>query len=383
MRCSAAMQSKMQKARSMNADQKPLQTKPDAAAVRDARANNPKMRERDLAHSLGISEAEFVESFVGHGVRRIEPRFDDLFPGLQKAGEVMALTRNESAVHEKIGLFQKFVNGKRAALMLGEQIDTRMFPANWIHGFAVEKNDGKDIRRSLQFFDAHGEAVQKIHARPATDLDAWESLVETLLLEDQTPGLTLEVTPPEPFERKRPPEGGEAGDMETVLRDRWQSMTDPHQFHGLLRDLELDRVSAFELAGDAWAWPLDKGAVPALLRHAASEAIPIMCFVGNRGCIQIHSGQVQTIMDKGPWINVMDPTFHLHLRTDHIHEVWAVRKPADVGFVTSVEAFNSDGQQIIQFFGVRGEGNEERVDWRGLAEYLPRLENAVQLGAAE
>ncbi|EAV42364.1 hemin degrading factor [Stappia aggregata IAM 12614] len=348
----------------MNADQISSEPRQGAASIRAARANNPKMRERDLAQMLDITEAELVASFVGHGVRRIEPRFDDLFPGLQSVGTVMALTRNESAVHEKIGPFEKFVNGKRAALMLGEQIDTRMFPANWVHGFAVEKADGNDIRRSLQFFDAHGDAVMKIHTRAETDLDAWNALVDKLALEDQTPDVLPEVARADPFRRKSPSEGAE-----TVLRARWQAMTDPHQFHGLLKDLDLDRVSAFELAGDAWAWPLDRGAIPALLRLAASEKIPIMCFVGNRGCIQIHSGPVETVMDKGPWINVMDPTFHLHLRTDHIYEVWAVRKPADIGHVTSIEAYDSDGQQIIQFFGVRGEGNRERTDGAALPKH--------------
>lgn len=362
----------------MKADPISSATRPSAAEIRQARAQNPKMRERDLARLLGITEAEFVASFVGHGVTRIAPRFETLFPGLQEAGEVMALTRNESAVHEKIGPFEKFVNGQRAALMLGEQIDTRMFPASWVHGFAVEKADGKDVRRSLQFFDAHGDAVQKIHARPKTDLAAWDRLVSALVLDDQTPDRLPDVAEATPFSRKLPSEGAEA-----LLRERWQAMTDPHQFHGLLKDLDLDRVSAFELAGEAWAWPLDRGAVPALLRLAASEGIPIMCFVGNRGCIQIHSGAIETVMDKGPWINVMDPTFHLHLRTDHIYEVWGVRKPADVGHVTSIEAYDSDGQQIIQFFGVRGEGNRERADWRGLAENLPKLDRAVQVGAAE
>ncbi|MES0881075.1 hemin-degrading factor [Roseibium sp. SCP14] len=362
----------------MTVDQNSSETKPSAVEIREARAQNPKMRERDLAQVLGISEAEFVASFVGQGVHRIEPRFEDLFPGLQGVGEVMALTRNESAVHEKVGPFERFINGRGAALMLGGQIDTRMFPTNWVYGFAVEKADGNDVRRSLQFFDAHGDAVQKIHARADTDLAAWNELVGKLKLDNQTPDVLPELTPADPFSRKLPAEG-----VDEVLRERWQAMTDPHQFHGLLRDLDIDRVSAFELAGDAWAWPLDTGAVPALLRLAALEKIPIMCFVGNRGCIQIHSGPVETVMDKGPWINVMDPNFHLHLRTDHIYEVWAVRKPADIGHVTSVEAFNSDGEQIIQFFGVRGEGNAERSDWRGLAENLPRLERSIVLGAAE
>jgi putative hemin transport protein len=110
-----------------------------------------------------------------------------------------------------------------------------------------------------------------------------------------------------------------------------------------------------------------------MFHKAAERPVPIMCFVGNRGCIQIHSGPVSSIKPMGPWINVLDETFHLHLRTDHIAEAWAVRKPTKDGHVTSVEVFDAKGSMIIQFFGKRHEGQGERDDWRLLAETLPRL----------
>ena len=69
----------------------------------------------------------------------------------------------------------------------------------------------------------------------------------------------------------------------------------------------------------------------------------------------------------------MDPTFHLHLRMDHISELWAVRKPTRDGHVTSFEAYGEDRSMIIQFFGQRSEGGVERPDWRMLAEGLPRI----------
>lgn len=345
--------------------------------VKRARIENPKMRERDLARQIGLSEAEFVASFCGETVQRIEPRFDTLFPGLQDVGEVMALTRNESAVHEKIGVFERFIHGRKAALMLGKDIDTRMFPKNWVHGFAVERNVDGNIQRSLQFFDAYGEAVQKIHARPATARNRWDELVETLLSPDQSPEVSVLPHPTDPSSR-RPTEHH----LANALRERWNALTDPHQFHGMLQDFDMHRLTAFELAGADLAWKLDPGSPTALLRAAASEALPIMCFVGNRGCIQIHSGPVKRIMDKGPWINVLDERFHLHLRTDHIADVWAVRKPADKEYVTSVEAFDRSGNQIIQFFGVRQEGQVERADWRDLVKHLPVLEQPVVLGGA-
>jgi putative hemin transport protein len=143
------------------------------AEIRRARSDKPRMRERDLAAEIGISEAELVAASCGEGTVRIEPRVDRLLAGLEAAGEVMALTRNESAVHEKIGVYDKVVTGKHNALVLGEDIDLRIFPKAWAHGFAVEKRDGEDIRRSLQFFDAAGEAVHKVHLRPASNLYAY------------------------------------------------------------------------------------------------------------------------------------------------------------------------------------------------------------------
>ena len=161
--------------------------RPDPHAIRRAREDNPKMRERDLAAQLGITEAEFVAAWCGEGTVRIEPRVNDVLTGLEAVGEVMALTRNESAVHEKIGVYDKVVTGNHNAMTLGENIDLRIFPKVWAHGFAVEKRDGDAIRRSLQFFDASGEAVHKVHLRPASNLYAYQQLVERLVAADQSP----------------------------------------------------------------------------------------------------------------------------------------------------------------------------------------------------
>src|SRR5690606_16744449 len=114
---------------------------PSPQEIRSARAENPRMRERDLAAQLGISEAEFVAAWLGEGATRIEPRIEDILNGLGGVGEVMALTRNESAVHEKIGVYENVKISQHSALVLGSQIDLRIFPRSWVHGFAVEKRD--------------------------------------------------------------------------------------------------------------------------------------------------------------------------------------------------------------------------------------------------
>lgn len=337
--------------------------KPAPHEIRRARAENPKMRERDLASQLGICEAELVAAHVGEGVARIEPRVNDLLAGLEALGEVMALTRNESAVHEKIGVYDKVVPGKHAAMVLGEDIDLRIFPARWVHGFAVEKLDGDDVRRSLQFFDATGNAVHKIHLRPASDVSAYKALVERLVSSDQSPEVVMVAVACDKGD-------DQPGASVDELRQRWSSLTDTHEFFGMLKALKLGRQQAMRMVGSDYAWTLEKDALPTLFQQAAESGQPIMCFVGNHGCIQIHSGPVKNIRSMGPWINVMDETFHLHLRADHVMELWAVRKPTKDGHVTSVEAYDANGEMIIQFFGKRKEGQGEREDWRNLVEKL-------------
>ncbi|MBZ9725097.1 hemin-degrading factor [Mesorhizobium sp. CO1-1-11] len=344
--------------------------KPAPHEIRRARTENPKARERDLAAQLGISEAELVAAHCGDGAVRVEPRVNDLLTGIEAVGEVMALTRNESAVHEKIGVYDKVVTGNHNAMVLGENIDLRIFPKIWAHGFAVEKRDGDDIRRSLQFFDAAGDAVHKVHLRPASSLHAYQKLVASLESPNQEPTIDISGTVLD--------EESEAGASTASLddlRDRWSRLTDVHQFFGMLKTLKLSRRQAVRMVGQDYAWLLDNDAVRAMFHHAAESEMPIMCFVGNRGCIQIHSGPIKSIKPMGPWINVLDETFHLHLRTDHIHEVWAVRKPTKDGHVTSLEVYAANGDMIIQFFGKRHEGESERDDWRFLAEHLPRIPN--------
>ncbi|PRD40648.1 hemin-degrading factor [Phyllobacterium phragmitis] len=346
-------------------------SKPSPEEILRARAENPKLREREFAQLLNISEADYVAAQCGDAVTRIRPDVDTLLNGIGAVGEVMALTRNESAVHEKIGVYDKVVQGKHAAMVLGEQIDLRIFPSAWAHGFAVEKRDGDDVRRSLQFFDEAGEAVHKIHLRAQSDLDAYSALVEAMRSDDQSPAIETVA-----LSGKKVPGGIEDIDRDD-FRQRWSQMTDVHQFIGLLRDFKLDRHQAVRVIGEEYAWPLDTQAVGAMMSHAAQAALPIMCFVGNRGCIQIHSGPISELKSVGPWLNVLDPTFHLHLRADHIHEVWAVRKPTKDGHVTSLETYDSNHEMIIQFFGKRHEGQGEREDWRFLIENLPRVRQST------
>ena len=100
---------------------------------------------------------------------------------------------------------------------------------------------------------------------------------------------------------------------------------------------------------------LRKGDLAKLFEAAAESGLPIMV-VGNAHCIQIHTGPVCNLKWLDDWFNVLDPEFNLHLKTTGIAELWRVRKPSTDGIVTSWEAFDADGELIVQLFGARKPG---------------------------
>ncbi|MEI4232412.1 hemin-degrading factor [Roseovarius sp. D22-M7] len=339
---------------------------PSPQTIRDFSAANPKMRTRDQADALGISEAQLVAASCGAGVVQIDPHPDRVMAAAQKLGEVMALTRNASCVHEKIGRYANYHPGKHAAMILTPQIDLRIFPAHWCHAFMVETATGSGPRRSLQVFDAAGDAVHKIFLRDGASLAAWDALRLSDALPDQAE--ILDLAPRQPAEAPK-----SSPDKAETLRAEWRRMTDTHQFLRLVSKMKMNRLGAYRIAGAPFVRALDPGAVDAMLGRLAETGIAVMIFVGNRGCIQIHSGRVETLKPMGPWQNVMDPGFNLHLRRDHIAEVWAVEKQTRDGPTTSVEAFDAEGGLICQVFGLRKETGDHRAAFAGMVAELPSI----------
>ena len=328
------------------------------------KAAEPALRQRDGAERLGVSEAELVATRCGNGARRLAGPWPELVRGLPALGTVMALTRNESVVHEKVGRFGNVSIFQNMGLVLNERIDLRIFFNHWYSGFAVDEETRSGPRQSLQFYDADGTAVHKVYLRADSDGDAYEELVTRHLHADQS-------TEQEVLPRFRPP--GERPDTEvdrTALRERWRALQDPHDFHTMLQELRVSRVQALRLAGGEVACQVRADSFQVALEQAVAARVPVMVFAGSPGVIQIHTGPVCRLKRLGPWYNVLDSDFNLHLREDRIESAWVVRKPSPEGVVTSVEIYDRAGQQIAWLFGERKPGNVEREGWRALAGSL-------------
>jgi len=335
------------------------------AAWRNLRESEPNLRARDLAEKLGVSEGELVASRCGDGVVRLEGPWADLIRALPALGRVMALTRNDSCVHEKKGSFDHVELGAVMGVVLNGAIDLRIFLRHWKYGFAVHEASHGRMLHSLQFFDGDGRAVHKVYRTDTTDVDAWTRLVGRYSAAVQSPLLDVH-----PVADPLPQLLDDAAVDVEALRTGWRGMRDPHDFYALLRGRQVTRLQALHVVGDEFARPVDNAAVRTVLDTAVDSGLPIMVFTGSPGVVQIHSGPIRNVKAVGAWLNVLDEDFNLHLRTDHVRESWVVKKPTPDGPVTSLELYDARGAQIVQLFGERKPGTPELAAWRALADGL-------------
>lgn len=324
----------------------------------------PRLRIRNAANELGVSEVELLATRVGEGVTRLNPDFQAILSEIESLGKVMALTRNEECVHERKGTYLNAdFSNPHAGLFVGEDIDLRIFWRSWTSVFAVTDEGPRGTMRSLQFFANDGDAIHKIYLTKDSNVEAYEALVNKYTADNQSMSETVEVSFVDMDERP-----DDEIDTEGFQKD-WLALKDTHDFFMMMRKYGVTRTQALRLAPDSYhAHQIEKEAVVKMLEEAAESALPIMVFVGNKGNIQIHTGKIKRTLWHESWFNIMDPDFNLHLDMDKIAQTWVVRKPTEDGIVTSIEVFNEMGEIIVQFFGKRKPGIPELEDWRKLVE---------------
>lgn len=324
------------------------------------KAENPKVRIRDAAKQLTTSEAELLATGLGTTVTRLKDDFQDILKGVEALGTVMALTRNEYCVHERKGIYSNMSFSGPMGLAVNPDIDLRLFMFAWSSAFAVDENG----RQSLQFFAKDGESIHKIYLTETSDVTAYQHLVQHFAAEDQPVVLVIVD------DKKKVAEKADEEIDVQAFQSQWLDLKDTHDFQGLLRSFGVTRTQALRLAPTGYAVTLTKESLQDMLVKTSETELEIMVFTANKGCIQIHTGPLRNLVQTGPWFNVLDPDFNMHLREDAIADVWLVKKPTADGIVTSVEVFDAGGDVIVQFFGKRKPGIPENENWRLMVNKL-------------
>jgi len=336
----------------------------------------PTLRIRDCAQELGVSEGELLATTVGDYTTRLEGDWTKLLSCFSALGRVMSLSRNDSCVLEHKGTFQKIdiiQGGPHTMATVIGPIETRVFFAAWKYGFAVRQPTPHGLQQSIQIFDEAGVAVTKIFLvhpgtadnKPGSNQEAFDKIVTDFTATDQKKEIEI-------IEVKSQPTKSIDQVDKAALLTAWENMKDTHDFFGMLRKFSVNRLDAVVLAKEKFSYEIDKSLLQPMLERAAGDRLPIMVFAGNRGNLQIHQGEIQTVRSMDHWLNILDPDFNMHLRIDQIERVWVVKKPTTDGIVTGIEVFNKNKEMIVQFFGLRKPGIPEIEKWRELVAGLGR-----------
>ncbi|MEH6566768.1 MAG: ChuX/HutX family heme-like substrate-binding protein [Halopseudomonas sp.] len=333
------------------------------------RAQQPALRLREGAAQLNVSEAELLYASLGRGVRRLRSDWQALLYAVPALGKVMALTRNEHCIHERCGGYGNIaVDGSgRTALVMNDEIDLRLRLCQWASLFAVteELSDAR-VRHSLQIFDLQGRAVHKIYLTETSNTPAWLDLCAELQEDSMEP---LTIAPA----AAREAELADAQVQQAVLRKDWAQLQDSDDFMALLARHRVKTIQALRLAGAQWAQRVPVSALAPALERAASAALGITLEVGNHACLQPYTGPVQRLQRLGEWFNVLDPGFSLHLRESAIEQLWRVRKPSADGMLSSLQAYDAQGDLIMQVTDARKPSQPEDAVWREQVDALSAI----------
>ncbi len=333
-------------------------------------------RSRDVATFLNVSEMEVVLSGEFGEAFRIELTAREFFEKYaEQCGPVRTIVRNNDCVHELFGTFPKcHFPAPVVAMVLGPEIDMRMFLSSWKHCVFVTNSSNGNM--GLHFYDASGCAILKVIQSEDSNVEVFESLKSKSISTDGNP-LKLEALKKNSSHEKASVDNVVAQEF----LEKWKALKDTHDFVHLVNEYNLHRLDALhcahehktEVDGALLVESIPLQALRTTFEQARDQNVPIMIFTGNDGAVQIFTGTIERVVEARGWLNILDKSFHFHLVEDAIASAWIVRKPTTDGIVTSVEVFNAAGDLLCTVFGERKPGIPELDTWRSLAGELSQI----------
>lgn len=313
----------------------------------------------DAAKELNSNEAELLSFRLGKGTVLLRPDFAEILEKIRLLGEVWILCRNEDCILEiKSRLPKPQWTGEGLLNLEGEDFEFHFSTESWKAVFSVESGE----ERSVEFFDLQGQAILKILLSDAADKEKFKELTDEFKAENQTLAPATERPASEKEET--------AVDWE-ALGAAWKDLSEFSDFEKLLQQFQVRRLEALRHAPDKnFARKIKTKKVAKALMEAAKEDIELNIAIPAGRHTQFRTGFIKNILWHGSWINISEESFRLHFNTWNLAETWIVRIPTDYGMISSLEAYDREGNLMVQFLSKRKDGRTELEKWRKLMFYF-------------
>ena len=251
-----------------------------------SKEENKKIRIRDAADQLGCSEADLLSTEVGDTVSFLNVEdINTLFADILSTDRIMLLVRNDSVVHEKT------INTEDINIIDGSFIDiSKQHPvleydlASFQYSFFQKKIHANKILSSFQFFNQIGDSVLKIYSKNVSD-SAFDPIVSKYMTE-----YGYEVQSREYIDKK------------------------PSINNNSVCLYFNDNVASY----DCNKHILPSSSLRKILNKSSEKKIAIQVHCLGLSAVQYHIDRVDKIVDYGPWLNVIDNNFNLHVLESEI-----------------------------------------------------------------
>ena len=319
---------------------------------------HPKVRARELASMLGVTEAQLVAAGCDGGNTQLRCEYEAIFNDLSALGELLAITRNDAIVHEVHATYKDMKKRGNVGMFFEPSLDARFFFDRWFSVFAVNEKG----RHSIQFFDQQGQSAHKIYMLKDTDINRYNELVKKYRDPDKTKEeINFPVTPlvaPGHVD-------------EEAIKASWSAMGSVHEGGGIIHKFALgDYQSAYKALGIEYAVEVEKKAVEEFIKNSSNVNQSMRIFVMNGASVQSYAGIMSECFISGPWFNILKKKFNLHLKTQALGHVWLVKKPVKNGIAVSMSILSQEGKEIMVISDSRSKVLGQSELWLGFVESL-------------
>ena len=250
--------------------------------------NDNNLRIRDAASKLGVSEAELLSTEIGDTTSYLSiDNYYEFFKNILKLNKVMFLVRNDFVVHEKIITALSYILKENYIM---SKDGNRLIDVNFNnikYAFFQKKKHKKIELKSFQLFDNNGNSIIKIYLKDDNH-NPFDKIAEKYkkkyLYELQSQDLTLQNN------------------------SNYYTFQDINVFYKQRQT----NSHSHKIAGENFRSIIDK---------VSDYKIKIQIILVSKNIIQYHEDKLIKIVDYGPWYNILDKNFNLHILEKKIHHL--------------------------------------------------------------
>ena len=284
--------------------------------------DNPKVRIRDAAYQMKVSEAELLSTEINETVSfLLIEDMNEFIKDILKVDKIMLLVRSDYVVHEKT------IKTKNVRLVDNQIIDLDDNGCNILdfnidefeYVFFQKKMHSSRELKSFQFFDKAGMAILKIYLK-GKDLGFFDEI-----------------------------------DLKYKKIYNYEMQSDLDINNSKLLESKIKINLPYDTSNSTTSCSdISVNSLRLILENASDMKIPVQIHAFGLGTIQYHRDTVRNIVDYGPWVNVIDQKFNLHVLQDGLTRASLVQYQFKDCQQYLINFFDKNNAHVLGVTGVKG-----------------------------